>query len=351
MNQHPLRLALFGLMSIIAAAGFTAGEITPVAPLWPTTATLAKTPEIPMTSTTATQAATPAASFAQIISPGDCLAVAFHIATADSATSYTIEPGDELYLNFRWSPELSQVYVKKLLDDEEKRRQDRTMDKISVLSRAYIVQPDGTLVLTAVKTPLKVQGLTTLQIAERVERIYKEAGLLSQPDLNVTVDPKYKRYEAFQRTIQSGGERPILHLPVPGDGRIALPLVSDVSAAGKTVKALSEELTSRYHALGLKLVTVTAWFDEIKAPGRLRILGAVKNEGAYALPEGGDLWDAIAMAGGFAPDARLSSIHIIRRAGQFTRRTVNLDVYLATGEADADVSLHGDELIFVERKQ
>lgn len=343
MNQHHLRLALFGVLYVMAAAGFAAGAGAP------TTATLAQPPSAP--AKTADALTTAAAPFAQVIAPGDRLAVAFHIATADPATTYTIEPGDELYLNFRWSPELSQVYVKKLLDDEEKRRQDRTLDKISVLSRAYIVQPDGTLVLTAVKEPLPVQGLTTRQIAERVERIYKESGLLSQPDLNVTVDPKYKRYEALQRTVQSGGERPILHLPVPGDGKISLPLVSDVSAAGKTVKALSEELTGRYRALGLKLVTMTAWFEEIKTPGRLRILGAVKNEGAYALRAGDDLWDAIAMAGGFAPDARLSAIHIIRRAGQFTQRTVNLDVYLATGEANADVSLQGDELIFVERKQ
>lgn len=75
----------------------------------------------------------PAAPALQTVAPGDRLAVAFHIAVADAATSYTVEPGDELYLNFRYSPALSQVYVKRLLDDEEKRRQDRSIDRRQAL--------------------------------------------------------------------------------------------------------------------------------------------------------------------------------------------------------------------------
>lgn len=300
----------------------------------------------------------PAAPALQTVAPGDRLAVAFHIAVADAATSYTVEPGDELYLNFRYSPALSQVYVKRLLDDEEKRRQDRSIDKISILSRAYVVQPDGNLVLTGIPDPLRVSGMTTRQIATRVEAIYKKSGLLSYPDLNITVDPKFKRYEALRQTVASPTERPIFILPVPADGRLSLPLVGGVRAAGRGVEEVGSELTERYHALGYKLVTVSVWFQELakREEGKnvsLRVLGEVKRPGLFPMKasDNMDLWDAVALAGGFTPEADVNAVRVVGRDGKVARGPFKFEDFLSATDPQANTALEGGELIFVPRKK
>lgn len=338
--KHPItRLATMLILLLAAALARGAGEPAPKPAAKPSEKTA---PAAPLT----------------VVAPGDRLAVAIHIATADADTSYTVEPGDELYLNFRYSPALSQVYVKRLLDDEEKRRQDRSIDKISILSRAYVVQPDGNLVLTGIPDPLKVSGMNTRQIARRVEEIYKKTGLLRYPDLNITVDPKFRRYEALRQTVTSPTERPVFYLPVPEDGRIGLPLVSGVRAAGRGVEEIGAELTERFHALGYKLVTVSVWFQELTKREKeksvsLRVYGEVKRPGLFPVKgsDALDLWDAVALAGGFTPDADVNTVRVIGRDGKAARGPFKFDDYINGADPKANTPLGDGDLILVPRKK
>jgi protein involved in polysaccharide export with SLBB domain len=282
-----------------------------------------------------------------LVAPGDILAVSYFIATADPNTTYTLEPGDELYLNFRYSPELSQIYMKQL--DDKDRREDKTADKVSILSRAYVVQPDGSIVLTGIREPLKVAGLGTRQVAGRVEALYKKSGMLSQPDVGVTVDPQYKRYAALKSTIQSEGERPIIYLPVPADGRISLPLAAGVQVAGKTVEAIGKELTERYRAQGLPLVTVNAWFHQVGGKGgaRVRVLGEVQHPGVYYGPA--SLWDAVALAGGFTAGADVNGVRVVGKGGKAPLGIFRFDDTLQNADPKADPALADGDLIYVPR--
>lgn len=314
MNPHRFRLAIFLALLLPACVALAAGETAP-----------------------------------QRVRPGDKLAVAFHIATGDAVSTYTVEAGDELYLNFRYSPELSQIYIKQT--DEKDQREEKWSDKVSILSRAFLVQPDGTIALNAIKEPMPVKGLTALQIAARAEEIYRKSGILRIPDLTVTVDPKYKKYDAFSRTVASAGERPIIYLPVPADGKISLPLVAGVSVAGRTVREVGDELTMQYREKGLPLVSVSVWFHEIGGgkQGGLRVLGEVKSPGVYPAGGAADLWDAIALAGGFTSAADVNKVRVTGRDGKTALGPFSFDEYLNTGNLKADTSLQGDELIFVPR--
>lgn len=328
--HHSPRAFLFLLALLLPAAGGRCAEPQPAA---------------------APPASAGAAGPAPTVSPGDTLAVSYHIAIADDTTSYSVDSGDELYLNFRYSPELSQIYIKQL--DLKDQREEKWDDKVSILSRAYLVQPDGTLMLTGLSQPLRVKGLTTLQIARQISTLYGRSGLLSHPDVNVTVDPKYKRYEAFQKSIQSANERPLFRIPVPADGRISLPLVTGVPAGGRTVEEIGRDLTERYHKLHLELVTVTTWLDQLGGQGRdrVRVYGEVKSQGFYLVSGTLDLWDAIWKAGGFTTDADVNGVRVVDQGGKGALGTFRFDEYLNSGDPRTNLTLHGGELIYVPRKK
>ncbi len=218
------------------------------------------------------------------VMPGDRLAFALHFGWPDPEEPYQIQPGDELYLSFRYSPELSRLYFQM----EE--------DAVNVVSGAYLVQPDGTIVLRAIQAPLRVLDRTTTEVAALVHDLYQESGLLEQPELNVAVNPQFERQETLRALFQPVEERPVSFMTqmVPSDGRVGLPLVSGFPVAGRTLGEIGEELTERYRAMRYPWVTVTAWFESV-GEGRheqLRELLAghnplavtVRGDGAISLP-------------------------------------------------------------------
>ena len=70
------------------------------------------------------------------------------------------------------------------------------------------------------------------------------------------------------------------------------------------------------------------------APIVVHVLGAVQNEGAYRLPSGSRIADAIDAAGGANPDADLSRLNLAGRAPDGARLHVPLAV--ASSEADSE---------------
>jgi protein involved in polysaccharide export with SLBB domain len=192
-----------------------------------------------------------------VIEPGDVLAVSYHFGQPDPAKPYRLEPGDKVFLHFQYSPELSQLYYK--VED----------DKISVLSREYLVQPDGALVLASLPKPVMIMGKTTAEVAALLREAYKP--LLSVPDVQVSVEPQFLKDLTLtglgpkKELFQLMTERPVsfLKAPVPSDGKLTLPLVGSVKVSGGSVDKAGREVTARYRELGFERVTVTVWFDMI----------------------------------------------------------------------------------------
>jgi polysaccharide biosynthesis/export protein len=99
-------------------------------------------------------------------------------------------------------------------------------------------------------------------------------------------------------------------VPVRPDGKISIPLLNDVQAAGLTPQQLSDEIT-----VGLKkYITdpqVTVIVTTINSQ-RIYILGEVNRAGAYPLLPGMTAVQALSSAGGFTPFASLKKIYIMR---------------------------------------
>lgn len=99
---------------------------------------------------------------------------------------------------------------------------------------------------------------------------------------------------------------------ISSDGKISLPLVGNVSAAGETVKQFQDLLVSTYLNGGyLKDPKITA---EVVSARPFFILGEVKIPGQYPCLNGMTVMNAVATAGGFTYRADTEDV-FIRHAG------------------------------------
>jgi len=99
-------------------------------------------------------------------------------------------------------------------------------------------------------------------------------------------------------------------VPVRPDGKISLPLLNDVQAAGLTPTQLAEEITTSLK----KFVAdpqVTVIVAEINSQ-RVYIMGEVNRAGAYPLLPDMTFLQALSSAGGFTQFANLKKIYMLR---------------------------------------
>ena len=102
-------------------------------------------------------------------------------------------------------------------------------------------------------------------------------------------------------------------VPVRPDGRISLPLVNDVQAAGLTPTQLADQLATKLK----QFVTdpqVTVIVTQINSQ-RVYILGEAARPGAYPLLPGMTVLQALSSAGGFTIFAELKKIYVLRKQG------------------------------------
>lgn len=106
-------------------------------------------------------------------------------------------------------------------------------------------------------------------------------------------------------------------LSVRIDGRISLPLVGDVQAAGKTIRDLKKILEEKYGsviaepAVSVMLVQSKSW--------RYYIIGQIKQPGEFPIDFPITVLQAIAKSGGFLEWAKKDRISIVRQeAGRET---------------------------------
>jgi polysaccharide export outer membrane protein len=100
-------------------------------------------------------------------------------------------------------------------------------------------------------------------------------------------------------------------LPVRSDGRISLPLVGEVQAAGKTPLQLERDITSKLQHF-ITDPQVTVMVQQINSE-KFNILGQVAKPGAYPLTIPTTILDAIALAGGFRDFAKQKGIYVLRQ--------------------------------------
>lgn len=100
-------------------------------------------------------------------------------------------------------------------------------------------------------------------------------------------------------------------IPVRSDGRISLPLVGEVQAAGQTPLKLEKDIAGRLQSyISDPEVSVVV---QVSNSQKFNILGQVAKPGTYSILNSPTVLDAIALAGGFRDFAKQKSIYILRQ--------------------------------------
>lgn len=100
-------------------------------------------------------------------------------------------------------------------------------------------------------------------------------------------------------------------IPVRSDGKISLPLVGEVQAAGRTPLKLEQDIAGKLRSY-ISEPEVTVMVQQINSE-KFNILGQVTRPGSYPLTNSATVLDAIAVAGGFRDFAKQKSIYILRQ--------------------------------------
>ena len=160
---------------------------------------------------------------------------------------------------------------------------------------------------------LQGQGLSSPRAADSVSGTSVEASQVkaAEEDIKKTHDNSYVIGNDDVLGINVWKDPDLSRsIPVRSDGKISLPLVGELQAAGRTPLQLEHEI-----ALSLKdymtAPEVTVIIEQINSK-KFNILGQVLKPGSYSLALATTVMDAIATAGGLRDFAKKEDIYILR---------------------------------------
>jgi polysaccharide biosynthesis/export protein len=96
------------------------------------------------------------------------------------------------------------------------------------------------------------------------------------------------------------------------DGKISLPLIGDVPAAGLTATQMQEAITEKLTPYYKDLPSVSVIVQEVRSYV-IYVLGEVQRPAQYTVKRGTTLLQAVALAGGFTPFAATNNILVLRQ--------------------------------------
>ncbi|SMH40817.1 polysaccharide biosynthesis/export family protein [Mesorhizobium australicum] len=128
-------------------------------------------------------------------------------------------------------------------------------------------------------------------------------------------------------------------------GRVSLPLIGVIPAAGKSVRTFENDVKIAYGRDFLQSPQVSVLVKE-SAANRVTVDGEVRRAGVFPLPPSASLLDAVALAGGFSPVADEKKVYVFRQAGS-QKLVANYDVSaIKSGRRNAP-NLYGGDVVVV----
>jgi len=138
---------------------------------------------------------------------------------------------------------------------------------------------------------------------------------------------------------------------VAPDGMIGLRAAGQVLAGGRTAEELQTAI-ARAAAANLTHPIVTA--SLVESPGaKVFVGGMVTHPGAFPIDGRRGPFEAVVLAGGFMPEARMDQVVLIRRnpENRPMLRTVDLRDFTNLGTAAGDLPLVPGDIVFVPRNR
>ncbi|MER9775588.1 polysaccharide biosynthesis/export family protein [Mesorhizobium sp. M0220] len=151
---------------------------------------------------------------------------------------------------------------------------------------------------------------------------------------NDVLDVSVFQVDNLSRTVQ-----------VDSGGQISLPLIGTITAAGKTVRQLEQEIETAYGANYLQSPDVTIFVKE-SIGQRITVDGEVNKAGIYPVSSNSSLIDAIALAGGFNTVGDAKKVFVYRNIGPNTL-VANYNVEEIRGGKSRNPPIYGGDKIVV----
>jgi polysaccharide export outer membrane protein len=142
-----------------------------------------------------------------------------------------------------------------------------------------------------------------------------------------------------------------IDVPVRRDGRISLPYVGDVLAAGMKPMQLDSVLTVKFSEI-LREPSLSVIIKK-EADQLVYVLGEVQQPGGYEYTDNISLVQAISLAGGFVEGAKPSNTVLIRREGAEKIVGIEIDVkaILNGVSIENDILLRRYDIVYVPKSK
>jgi polysaccharide export outer membrane protein len=190
-------------------------------------------------------------------------------------------------------------------------------------------------------------GQARKDIKSESAKMLTPANTSAQPTKAATEDPNYSIAPEDVLTIDVWKEPEISRtVPVRRDGKISLPLLNDVQAAGLTPTQLSAEIVEKLRATIVhpQVTVIVAQMSSL----RIYVLGQVTHGGAYPLVPEMKVMQALSIAGGFTPYAHLKKIYVLRTEnGADKIFPVNYKEVISGRKAEQNIHLKAGDTIVV----
>ena len=130
------------------------------------------------------------------------------------------------------------------------------------------------------------------------------------------------------------------------DGKITLPFIKDVDAAGRTPVELEKALAERFSKL-IPQAEVTVVVRESHSQ-KVYVIGAVKKEGAIEMQHPITVLQVLSLAGGLTEFAKRKKVYVLRNTGQKQEKIpFNYDAVLKGDQNHQDFLVEPGDIVVV----
>ncbi len=227
------------------------------------------------------------------------------------------------------------------------------------LSREVRVGPDGAISLPLLER-VSLNGLTLVDAETLLERMYRDAGVLNDPHISISVKDLQSKPVTVMGAVRSPGV-----FQVSGQSRL-LRVLSQAggitSEAGGTVQVIRAEAMKQEQVVSIRVEDVVRGALEANLPvyggdtvnvipaGAVYVVGAVNSPGRHLLLGEGDdagILQVLALAHDMTKTAKPDKAVLIRKnaSGELDQIPVNLKKIL--GKQVADVRVQPNDVLYV----
>jgi len=201
--------------------------------------------------------------------------------------------------------------------------------------------------LVSFSISVRALGQARKDIKSESSKVLAASGVPSPSAKATTEDPNYSIAPEDVLTIDVWKEPEISRtVPVRRDGKISLPLLNDLQAAGLTPTQLGAEIVEKLRATIVhpQVTVIVAQMGSLK----IYILGQVNRGGAYPLVPDMTVMQALSIAGGFTPYANAKKIYVMRRErGADKIFAFNYKEVISGRKAEQNIHLQAGDTIVV----